>query len=174
MSEAKKAGKVYESAARNQRVGVIRFSPQAAVKFGILRPDDATVQRKTGLTEEQIIAEVEATSAYKTGIVGRQGIWLMEDRVTQDTDTKLDGILSSLVALGEPALRKKLADAGVAAPVSATVEELAQLALQAISAGKKGKGKKKAAADAAGEDNAPLKPSLRRGAQTAKDFDPTE
>lgn len=169
MADKEQTVKVYESAAKNQSIGKVRFTPQAAVKFGLLRTDDPVVQRRCGLTADEIVEVIERCPAFKNAIVGQQGIWLLEARVNRDNDKRFDQIHDGLVALGEPALRKIIADAGLQAPVSATVDELAQLALQAKAA------KKRAPkTDAADADVAAPKPNLRRGAKKSEAFDPAE
>ena len=162
--------KVYESAAKNHHLGSkIAFEGQAAVKFGYLRTDDPKVQRRSGLTTEELVAKIESSPAFINRVVGSQGIWPLEERVNRDTEARFDAIHTGLVALGEPALRKIIADAGMQAPVSASLDELAQLALQAKAAKKRAPKK-----DVADADVAAAKPNLRRGAKKSEAFDPAE
>jgi hypothetical protein len=159
--------KVYESAAKNLRIGKIRFIGLAGTPFGVCDVNDPMLVRKTGMSPAEISEMIERNPEFTGRKVGQVGVWPRSERIMNQADEKFDAIERSLIALGEPALRKMIAESGLQAPVAAPIEELASLALKARAARQK--------PVAPLDEDAPVstaKPSLKRGARAMKDFDP--
>lgn len=134
--------KIYESKAGRQGLvlakGMICFEVPTrknvpiAERYGEFDPSSPHTQMRTGLTESQLIAEVEQSSAFKKGMPGVRGIWLKETRLKSAVSDHAGKLFDSL---DEGQLRTWIANHGGKVPVNATKAQLIAAAKDTFTAG---------------------------------------
>ena len=102
------------------------------VGFGIIVSDSPLLLKATQAKQSDIEANIEAEPDFKTRIPGKRGIWLRSERIAVQGKATCTNFRAELVRQGPAALRQLIQDNGGKVPASATVEELANLAFQAL------------------------------------------